>query len=136
MITGNVQVYTTQVKYINFYCLKDGEWSALGGFKSILTTKRKLSSPKGKDRSGHRLLLPKGNLTFLRTLVTLEKSYHSVLSFLCVIGKLGAIRSHFRPHQRCSVTILCMPMENWTLSLFRQCQNRVAKQARTGRHKA
>ena len=33
VITGNFQVYMTQVKYINFYCLKDGEWSALEDLK-------------------------------------------------------------------------------------------------------
>ena len=33
VITGNFQVYMTQVKYINFYCLKDGEWSVLEDLK-------------------------------------------------------------------------------------------------------
>ena len=38
--------------------------------------------------------------------------------FFCVIRKLGAIRSHFRPLRKCSVTILCMPMESWTRPLW------------------
>ena len=28
VIMGNFQVYMTKLKYINFYCLKDREWSA------------------------------------------------------------------------------------------------------------
>ena len=33
VITGNFQVYMAKVKYINFYYLKDGEWSALEDLK-------------------------------------------------------------------------------------------------------
>ena len=55
-------------------------------------------------------------LNFLIDL-TLEKAYRPVF---CVIGKIWCfIRSHFRPHRKCSVTIfLCMPIENWTLPLL------------------
>ena len=80
----------------------------------------------GEGTTGCRPLLPETKLNILEDL-TLGKSYHSVVTF-CVLRKLGAIRSHFRPHRKYPVIILCMPMgESWTLSLFRQCRNRVEK---------
>ena len=82
--------------------------------------------PKDEGRSGYRPLLHKTKFKSLEDL-TLERSYHSVIIF-CVLWKLGAVRPHFRPHWKCSVIILCMPMESWSLSLFRQCQNRLAKE--------
>ena len=44
------------------------------------------------------------------------------------------MRSHSRPHRKCSIVILCMPMESWTLRLIRQCRNRIAIQSGKGRH--
>ena len=84
VITENFQVYMTKVNYINFYFLRDGEWSA--------ATKSKLNILED---------------------LTLEKSYHSVDSLFCLIRKLGAVRSQFRRHRKCSITILCMRMESW-----------------------
>ena len=53
------------------------------------------------------------------------------LSSFAWLGNLSALWSHSRPHKKCSVINLGMPMESWTLSLIRQCQNRVTIQHNT-----
>ena len=52
----------------------------------------------------------------------LEKAY---LVFTFLRAKkiiITTICPHVRPRKKCSVIILCMPMESWALHLFRQWQ--------------